>query len=91
MAQEAELSRQDTDLQPETHERKPDESATGRDMPGGDGTVGDEQTRTDDDRGDRAGGQDHSTEGHERTEPTSGVGSVQSSDETGWDIASISE
>ena len=65
---------------------------TGSDLPSGDGGVGDEQVNaiSDDGLGQRTG-QDHSTEGHERTEPTDGVGAVQDANEIGSDVADISE
>ena len=64
----------------------------GRDIPGGDGGVGDEQVNAiDDDGRGKPTGQDHSTEGHERTEPTDGVGAIQDSNLVGTDIADISE
>ncbi len=67
---------------------------TGRDIPGGDGTVSDEDMKAIDGR--KAGkrtekGQDHSLENHEKTMPTSGVGAVQSRSDTTSDIADIDE
>ena len=71
------------------HEKK-DEEATGTDLPNSDGTVSDEDVKaiTDDHRGKKIG-QDHSTEHHERTEPTDGVGGVQESSDTTSDVARI--
>ena len=55
-----------------------DDNQTGSDLPSGDGDVGDEQINAiHRDAPDRPTGQDHSTDGHERTEPTEGVGGVQ--------------
>jgi hypothetical protein len=67
---------------------------TGRDIPGGDGTVSDEDMKAIDGR--KAGkrtekGQDHSLKDHEKTMPTSGVGAVQSRSDTTSDIADIDE
>ncbi|MFL6374187.1 MAG: hypothetical protein ACJ73D_05935, partial [Pyrinomonadaceae bacterium] len=60
MAQETELWEKETStLTDRTEERKPMESETGRDMPSGDGDVGDEQVnRLGQDDSDRAVGQD---------------------------------
>lgn len=68
--------------------RKKDEDATGRDLPNGDGTVSDEDVNaiTDDGSGKKTG-QDHSTDNHEQTMPTGGVGSVQNSSDTTTDMA----
>ena len=76
----------------QTHERKKDESATGRDMPGGDGTVGDEQVNAigSDQKG-KPIGQDHSTEHHEITDPDHGVGEFQRSSDTTSDNVHIAE
>jgi hypothetical protein len=73
--------------------RKKDEDATGRDLPDADGTVSDEDVKaiTGGGRGRRKGGQDHSTEHHELTDPDHGVGVVQDSSDTASDIASISD
>ncbi len=79
MAQETDLWEQETNLEREqTHERKKDESATGRDMPRGDGGVGDEQVNAigRDDAG-KPTGQDHSTDDHEMRDPDEGVGAIQ--------------
>jgi len=67
---------------------------TGSDIPGGDGTVSDEDVKAIDGR--KAGkgteiGQDHSLEDHEKTMPTSGVGGFQNSSDTTSDIADIDE
>ena len=67
---------------------------TGSDIPGGDGTVSDEDVKAIDGR--KAGkrsekGQDHSLEDYEKTMPTSGVGAVQSRSDTTSDIADIDE
>ena len=62
----------------------------GRDMPDGDGNVGDEQVNriTDQGKG-KPTGQDHSTERHETMDPENGVGVVQESSDTFSDIANI--
>ena len=67
-------------------------TATGRDIPGGDGTVSDEDVNRIDDQG--AGkpiGQDHSLENYEDSIPTGGVGGIQDGNIIGSDIADISE
>lgn len=70
-----------------------DTTATGRDIPGGDGTVSDEDFNA---IGGGSGerkktGQDHSLEDYEKSEPTSGVGAFQSSSDTSTDIAHIAD
>ena len=81
----------ETNLEREqTHDRKKDESATGRDIPGGDGTVGDEQVNAIGEKGtERPTGQDHSTEHHKTQDSTSGVGVVQERENTESDVARI--
>ena len=76
----------------QTHERKKDESATGRDMPGGDGTVSDEQFNAigSDPKG-KPIGQDHSTERHEIKDPDHGVGAIQDREDTTSDTAHLSD
>jgi len=65
---------------------------TGHDILSGDGGVGDEQVNAiDPNRKGKPTGQDHSTEHHERTEPTEGVGAIQDSSDTTSDIADISD
>jgi hypothetical protein len=93
MAQETELWERETSTQADfTEERKKDESATGRDMPSGDGQVADEQVNAlSDDRSDRPTGQDHSTENHERQKPSDGVGAVQDSNLIGSGVADVSD
>jgi len=68
-----------------------DEDATGRDLPNTDGTVSDEDVKaiTGGGRGRRKGGQDHSTEHHEVTDPEGGVGAIQDSTDTTSDVARI--
>ena len=80
--------------QNENTQPKKDEEMTGSDIPGGDGTVSDEDVNAID--GDHAGsppadGQDHSTENYEDSMPDAGVGGVQDSNQAGSDIADISE
>ena len=91
MGQGTEAYKSETNLEREqTDERKKDESATGRDIPGGDGTVGDEQVNAiTDDGSDRPTGQDHSTEHPEIHDPDHGVGEFQDRENTGSDIAHI--
>ncbi len=67
-----------------------DTTMTGSDIPGGDGTISDEDM--DQISGGRKGaktGQDHSTENRENMIPTSGVGAIQNSSDTTSDIAHI--
>lgn len=91
MAQETELWEKETNLEREqTHERLPQESETGTNLPSGDGDVGDEQVnRLEQDDSDRAGGQDHSTDLSPDREPADGVGGVQDSSLAGTDIANL--
>ncbi len=70
-----------------------DTTATGSDIPGGDGTVSDEDVNAidaDNDDG-KPIGQDHSLENYEDSMPTSGVGAIQSSSDTSSDIAHIAD
>jgi len=75
----------------QTNKNNPD-FISGSDLPSGDGTVGQEQVNaiTDDGTG-KPTGQDHSTEHHERQEPTSGVGAVQDRNIIRNDVADISD
>lgn len=69
-----------------------DTTATGRDIPGGDGTVSDEDVNAiDGDKGDKPIGQDHSLENYEDSMPTSGVGAFQSGSDTTSDVARIAD
>lgn len=70
-------------------ERKYDEEAAGRDLPTGDGGVGDEQVNaiTDDGKG-KETGHDHSTK-REDAGDDEGVGGVQRSSDTTSDVARI--
>ncbi|MCY7345687.1 MAG: hypothetical protein LH614_05635 [Pyrinomonadaceae bacterium] len=70
-----------------------DTTATGRDIPGGDGTVSDEDVNAIDPNHDdgKPIGQDHSLEDYEKSEPTSGVGAIQNSSDTSSDIAHIAD
>ena len=72
----------------EDTQRKKDEELTGRNMPSGDGTVSDEQMNAiSGETKDKPTGQDHSTEGHRKTEPTSGVGAIQDENDVMSDVA----
>jgi hypothetical protein len=76
----------------QTHERKKDESATGRNIPTGDGNVGDEQINAlGTERKGKAIGQDHSTDHHETRDPDHGVGTIQESNDPTADVAHIDE
>jgi hypothetical protein len=93
MGQEQNVWREETNLEREkTLGRKKDESATGRDIPGGDGNVGDEQLDAIGKKHRKAKeGQDHSTEHHEINDPAGGVGAIQDASDTTSDIADIKE
>ena len=91
MGQGTQYSEKDLERE-QTHERKKDESATGRDIPSGDGTVGDEQVNAIGNEPDnRPIGQDHSTEHHETTDPDHGVGAIQRSSDTTSDNVHLDE
>ncbi len=65
---------------------------TGRDIPGGDGTISDEDMHAiDGGRKRQKIGQDHSLENYEDSEPTSGVGAIQDYSDTTSDIAHIED
>jgi hypothetical protein len=68
---------------------------SGSNLPGGDGTVTDEQVHAVEKGGVNAvrkeTGQDHSLENYEDSEPVDGVGGVQDYSDTGSDIAHIKE
>jgi len=60
---------------------------TGSGIPGGDGTISDEDMNAISSGGRRKKiGQDHSTENREDMMPTSGVGAIQNSSDTSTDI-----
>ena len=93
MGQETDLWEKETSTAGErTEERKPMESATGRDMPSGDGDVGDEQVNAiGGGRSDRPIGQDHSTDVENRKLPNVGVGSIQDGSQPTRSRADIDE
>jgi len=62
---------------------------TGSDIPGGDGTVSDEDMNAISGGKRKKTGQDHSTENREDMMPTSGVGAIQSSSDTTSDVAHL--
>ncbi|MDQ3748892.1 MAG: hypothetical protein M3367_07765 [Acidobacteriota bacterium] len=64
---------------------------TGSNIPGGDGTVSDEDMNAISGGRRKKTGQDHSTENREDMMPTEGVGGVQSSSDTTSDIAHIED
>lgn len=71
---------------------KKDEELTGSDIPGGDGTVSDEDVNAiSDDGGDKPTGQDHSLEDYEKTLPMDGVGTFQDQSDKTSDIAHIED
>ena len=74
----------------ENTQPKKDEELTGSDIPGGDGTVSDEQMRAiSGENDDRPTGQDHSTENHAQTMPEEGVGAIQNDNDSSSDAARI--
>ncbi|MGI8787871.1 MAG: hypothetical protein ACR2HG_08945 [Pyrinomonadaceae bacterium] len=74
------------------NESEKDTTATGRDLPTGDGTVSDEDIDAiDGDQGDKPIGQDHSLENYEDSEPRSGVGAIQDSSLIKENIAHIED
>lgn len=67
-------------------------TATGSNIPGGDGTVSDEDVNKIGGGGKRKPtGQDHSLENYADSMPTSGVGAVQNSNDTTSDVARIAD
>ena len=67
-----------------------DTTDTGSDIPGGDGTIADEDMDAiSGGRKNQKTGQDHSLENYEDSEPTSGVGAIQNSSDTSSDVAHI--
>jgi hypothetical protein len=69
-----------------------DTTATGSDIPGGDGTISDEDMNAISGGGRRKKiGQDHSTENREDMMPTSGVGAIQNSSDTTSDVAHLAD
>ncbi len=89
MAQEADLT--ETGTTPTEQERN---RRSGRDIPGGDGGVSDEDINAISDANRMPKGktgQDHSTEDYGKTMPDHGVGAVQDNSDTTSDIAHINE
>jgi len=73
-------------------EREKETTKTGRDIPGGDGTVSDEDVNAiDGDGGGKPIGQDHSLENYEDSQPTGGIGAIQDYSDTTTDIAHIED
>ena len=69
-----------------------DTTATGSDIPGGDGTISDEDMQAiDGENDDRPTGQDHSLENYEDSEPRDGVGAIQDSSLIKENIAHIED
>ena len=67
-------------------------TATGSDIPGGDGTVSDEDINAIDGGNDNLPtGQDHSTEDHEKEIPRDGVGAIQNSSLIKENVAHIED
>jgi hypothetical protein len=94
------MEQQDTNIQAletdremeRSYERESDESATGRDRPGGDGTVGQEQINAiGEQRSDAPTGQDHSTDREETPNENWGVAAIQDREDRTSGISSVSE
>ena len=69
-----------------------DTTATGSDIPGGDGTISDEDIQAiSGENDDRPTGQDHSLENYEDSEPRDGVGAIQDSSLIKENIAHIED
>ncbi len=69
-----------------------DTTATGSDIPGGGGTIADEDMQAiSGENDDRPTGQDHSTEDHEKEMPRDGVGAIQDSSLIKEDVAHIED
>ena len=67
-----------------------DTTDTGSDIPGGDGTISDEDMNAiSSGKKNQKTGQDHSLENYEDSEPTSGVGAIQDYSNRSSDIAHI--
>lgn len=67
-------------------------TATGSDVPGGDGTVSDEDMNAiGGGKKRQKTGQDHSTENHEKEMPTEGVGAIQDSSTIRENVAHIAD
>ncbi len=65
---------------------------TGKDIPGGDGTISDEDMdKISGKSDDKPTGQDHSTEHHEDQAPRDGVGAIQDSSLIKEDVAHIKD
>ncbi len=79
-------------METENNYDEKDTTATGKDLPKGDGTVSDEDVQAiDGENDDRKTGQDHSTEDHEKEMPRDGVGAIQDSSLIKEDIAHIED
>jgi hypothetical protein len=71
-------------------DRAKDTTKTGRDIPGGDGTVSDEDMNAiSGGKKRQKTGQDYSLENYEDSEPTSGIGAIQDYSDRSSDIAHI--
>lgn len=89
MAQEADLTETGTNAAEEERNHR-----IGRNIPGGDGRVSDEDVNAVSNAGKMPKGktgQDHSTEDYGKTMPDHGVGAVQDNSDTTSDIAHIKE
>ena len=64
---------------------------TGSDIPGGDGTISDEDMHSIGGGKSGKGGQDHSLENYEDSEPTSGIGAIQDYSDRSSEIAHIED
>ena len=76
----------------ENNEDEKDTTATGSDIPGGGGTISDEDMQAiTGENDDRQTGQDHSLENYEDSEPRDGVGAIQDSSLIKEDVAHIED
>ena len=76
----------------ENRDDEKDTTATGSDIPGGDGTISDEDMQAiTGENDDRPTGQDHSLENYEDSEPRDGVGAIQDSSLIKEDVAHIED
>ena len=76
----------------ENNDDEKDTTATGSDIPGGDGTISDEDMQAiTGENDDRPTGQDHSLENYEDSEPRDGVGAIQDSSLIKEDVAHIED
>lgn len=91
MAQEPDLTETGTNQAEEERNQR-----YGRDIPGGDGGVSDEDVNaitagSDENAANKETGVDHSTDDYSETMPNSGVGAIQDNSDTTSDVARIED